>query len=232
MSSPDVQHSIVTLLCVRFTCPESHQFFSRTLPPVHPSFRVSSPYPLSEAPSVPVFVFRRFFLDPSLVFPSLPVRNHPRSSRSDYNLPSTVFSLFFIVDKESRCFHSTQGFAVDIQCITLSLSSSFNPSQTITTGSSVFPHFPVAVVSEFLPDIGSVLLQKGGVVTHVHPQMSFVPCTFCRDRRVRHVADRYPLFSKTTCRSKSIFTCRINSSGAPNHPDLRCSHIMVVMVQA
>ncbi len=177
-----------------------------------------------------MFVFRRFFLDPSLVFPSLPVRDHPRSSRSDCNLPSTVFSLFFIVDKESRCFHSTQGFAVHIQCIALSLSSSFNPSHTITTGSSAFPHFPLVVMSEFLTVMGSVLLKKGGTVTHVQPQISFVPCTFCRAWRVRHVADRYPLFSKTTYRSQSIFTCRINSSGAPSHPDLRWSHIMPVMV--
>ena len=126
--------------------------------------------------------------------------------------------LFFIVDKESRCFHSTQGFAVDIQCIAPSLSFSFNPSHTITTGSSVFPHFPVAVVSEFLPAIGPVLLKKGGAVTHVHPQIFFAPCTFCRAPRVRHVAHRYPLFSKDTCRSQSIFTCRINSSGTPTTP--------------
>ena len=116
---PDIQHSIATLLCTSFHCPERHKFFRQTLPPVQPSFCVSPPHSLSEAPSVPVFVFRRFFLDPSLVFPSLPVRNHPRSSRSDYNLPSTVFSLFFIVDKESRCFHSTQGFDIDIQFIAL-----------------------------------------------------------------------------------------------------------------
>ena len=222
----------MTLLCASFTCPERHQFFCRTLPPVQPSFCVSSPYPLSEAPSVPVFVFRRFFLGPCLVFPPLPVRDHPRSSRSDCSWPSTVFSLFFIVDKESRCFHSTQGFAVDIQRIAPSLSSSVNPSHTITTGSSVFPHGPVAAVSEFLTAMGPVLLKKGGAVTHVQPQISFAPCTFCRARRVRHVADRYPLFSKATCRSQSIFTCRINSSGTPNHPDLRCSHIMLVIVHA
>ena len=126
---------------------------------------------------------------------------------------------------------STRSLVV-IQCVAFSLSSSFNPSQMITTGSSVFPHFPVAVVSELLPTIGSVLLKKGGTVTHVQLQISFAPCTFCRARIVRHVADRYPLFSKTTCRSQSIFTCRINSSGAPNHPDLRCSHIMLVMVHA
>ena len=168
------------------------------------SLRVSPPYSLSETPSVPVFVFRRFFLDPFLVFPSLPVTDHPLSS----------------------------DFDVVIQSITLSFSSSFNPSQMITTGSSVFPHFPVAVVSELLPTIGSVLLKKGGAVTHVQSQISFAPCTFCRARRVRHVADRYPLFSKTTCRSQSTFTCRINSSGAPSHPDLRCSHIMLVIVHA
>ncbi len=49
---------------------------------------------------------------------------------------------------------------------------------------------------------------------------------------MRHVADRYPSLSKTTCQSQSIFTFRINSSGVPSHPDLRCSHIMLVMVQA
>ncbi len=32
-----------------------------------------------------------------------------------------MFSLFFIVDKESCCFHSTQGFDVVIQRITLSV---------------------------------------------------------------------------------------------------------------
>ena len=31
---------------------------------------------------VPVFVLRRFFLDPFLVFPSLSVRDHPHSPRS------------------------------------------------------------------------------------------------------------------------------------------------------
>jgi hypothetical protein len=45
-------------------------------------------------------------------------------------------------------------------------------------------------------------------------------------------ADRYPLFSKTTCRSQSSFTFRINSSGSPIHRDLRCSHVVLVMVQA
>ena len=69
-------------------------------------------------------------------------------------------------------------------------------------------------------------------MTHVQPQISSAPCTCCNARSVRHVADRYPPFSKTTCRSQSIFTFRINSSGAPSHPDLRCSHIMLVMVQA
>jgi hypothetical protein len=69
-------------------------------------------------------------------------------------------------------------------------------------------------------------------VTHVQPQISSAPCTFCRARSVCHVADRYPPLSKTTCRSQSIFTFRINSSGAPSHPDLKCSHIVLVMVQA
>jgi hypothetical protein len=57
-------------------------------------------------------------------------------------------------------------------------------------------------------------------------------CTCCNTRSVCHVADRYPPPSKTTCRSQSIFTFRINSSCDPSHPDLRCSHIMVVMNQA
>jgi hypothetical protein len=69
-------------------------------------------------------------------------------------------------------------------------------------------------------------------VTHVQPQISSTPCTCCNTRSVRHVADRYPPLSKTTCRSQSFFTFRINFSGVPSHPDLRCSHIMLVMVQA
>ena len=47
-----------------------------------------------------------------------------------------------------------------------------------------------------------------------------------------HVADRYPLFSKTTFRWQSSFTFRINSPGAPIHPDSRCSHVVLVIVQA
>ncbi len=69
-------------------------------------------------------------------------------------------------------------------------------------------------------------------MTQVQPQISSAPCTCCNARSVRHVADRYPPLSKTTCRSQSFFTFRINSSGAPSHPDLRCSQIMLVMVQA
>ena len=69
-------------------------------------------------------------------------------------------------------------------------------------------------------------------MTHVHPQISSAPCTFCRARRVCHVADRYPLLSKTTSRSQTIFIFRTNSSDAPLHPAVRCSHIMLVMVQA
>ena len=185
---------LVTRLCASFTCPECHQFLYRTLHPVQPLFCVSPPYSLSETLSVPVFVLRRFFLDPFLVFPSLPVRDHPRSSRSHCNFSSTVFSLFFVVDKESCCFQSTHDFDVVIQLIALCLSSLFNPSQMITTGSSVFLLFSVAVASELLPVNGSVLLKKGGAVTHVQSQITSVPCTFCRTRRVRHVADRYPLF--------------------------------------
>ncbi len=45
---------------------------------------------------------------------------------------------------------STQDFDVVTQLIALSLSSSFKLSQIITTGLSVFPLFPVAVVSERL----------------------------------------------------------------------------------
>ena len=119
---------------------------------------------------------------------SLTVRDHPRSSRSDYNLSSTVFSLFFVVDNESCCFQSTQDFDVVITLIALSLSSSFNPSQMITTGLSVFLLFPVAVASELLSARGPALLKKGGAVTHVQPQISFAPCTFCRARRVRLLA--------------------------------------------
>ena len=66
----------------------------------------------------------------------------------------------------------------------------------------------------------------------VQPQISSAPCTFCMARIVRHIADRYPLFSKTTCRSQSSFTFRINSPGAPIHPDSRCSHVVLVIVQA
>ncbi len=40
------------------------------------------------------------------------------------------------------------------------------------------------------------------------------------------------IMNNTWFRSQSIFTWRINSSGTPNHPDLRCSHIILVMVQA
>ena len=69
-------------------------------------------------------------------------------------------------------------------------------------------------------------------MTHVQPQISSTPYIFCRARRVRHVADRYPLLSKVICRSQSIFNFRVNSSGVPIHPVLRCSHIMLVMVQA
>ncbi len=80
----------------------------------------------------------------------------------------------------------------------------------------------------------SCQLKKGGAVTHVQPQISSAPCTFCRTRSVCHVADRYPPLSvaKTTCRSQSMLTFRINSSDATSHPDLRFSHIMLVMVQA
>ncbi len=67
-------------------------------------------------------------------------------------------------------------------------------------------------------------------MTHLQPQISSVPCTCCRARSVRHVADRYPPLSKTTCRSQSVLLS--GSLLNPSHPDLRCSHIMLVMVQA
>ncbi len=68
-------------------------------------------------------------------------------------------------------------------------------------------------------------------MTHVQPQISSAPCTCCRARSVYHVADRYPPLSKSTCRTQSIFTFRINSSGTPIHPDLRCFYIILIMVQ-
>jgi hypothetical protein len=79
---------------------------------------------------------------------------------SDYNFSSSSFSLFFVFDhsKESYCFQNTQNFDVIIHLITLSLSSSVNPSHT--TGESVW-------------------LKKGGVVTHIQSQIFSVPCSFC-----------------------------------------------------
>ncbi len=58
------------------------------------------------------------------------------------------------------------------------------------------------------------------------------PLSSSSDHRLHPGGTRYPPLSKTTWRSQSIFTFRINSSCAPSHPDLRCSHIMLVMVQA
>jgi hypothetical protein len=65
----------------------------------------------------------------------------------------------------------------------------------------------VTVKSDLLPTGVFDWVKKGGEVTRVQPQISSDSCTFCRSRKVHH---RYPLFSKTTCRSQSIFPFRSN----------------------
>ena len=222
---PDTQHSIVERLRASFTWPERHQFLCLTLPPVQPSPCVSPLDFLLEVLLAPEFVFRWCLLGPFSVFPSSPLRDHPPSSKSDCNFLSSSSALLPILDKESCCLQSTQDFDVAIQFIAPSLSSTFNPSHTITTGLSAF-------ASAFLPTGEPIRLKNGGAVTHVQPQISSAPCILWRARRVRHVADRYPLLSKTICRSQSNFILRISSSGAPLHPALRYSHVMLVMVHA
>ncbi len=93
-----------------------------TLPPVQPSFCVSPPHSLSEVLFSPVFILRRFLLDPFLVFPSLPVRDHPHSPRSDCNFSSVALSPVLVFDEESCCLQSTQDFDIVIQFMTFSLS--------------------------------------------------------------------------------------------------------------
>jgi hypothetical protein len=67
----------------------------------------------------PVFILRRFLLDPFLAFPSLTVRDHPHSPRSDCN-----FSSVLVRDEESCCLQSTQDFDIVIQLMVFSLSHS------------------------------------------------------------------------------------------------------------
>jgi hypothetical protein len=62
------------------------------------------------------------------------------------------------------------------------------------------------------PSLGGCV-KKGGSVTHVQTQISSTPCTLCRARRVRHVVERYPPFSRTTCRSQSSLFFWMKSSG-------------------
>jgi hypothetical protein len=67
-------------------------------------------------------------------------------------------------------------------------------------------------------------------VTHVQSPIFSDPCTFCRARRVRHVIERYPPFSRVICRSQSNLTFGIRSSRVSFPINLRCSHVILGMV--